>query len=551
MGVEPAVRVEGAAAASERDAAGQALTRAGLPPHIPNHTQNSIMNHPLRPFVLPALAGLVPFAAAQVPPFGDQIAIADMPWTGSFDFAAIDVDLDGDLELFATSGSRVIAFENLGFNGFAPALDLAINQATPLGIQAADLDGDGDQDLVYCSRYGNAVRWLEFLGNGQWAAAADIGPLVGAWGLSVANVGGDNKLDVVATSFDTDKVVWFQQLPGGTFAAPVNVGTGINQPTEVCTADLTGDGLLDVVTASLGSNQIVWYRNLGGGSFASRVVITTAVNRPWAIAVADLDGNGWVDVLSASESDNKVCWYRNLSAGVFSSQQLLDNAATGARDIEAVDVDLDGRKDVVVAAQGLGGIRWYQNLGGTFFGPPLGLPGTFHSPTVARALDLDGDFDLDLVHGDGYWHPNETDIGASVCAGVPNSTGLPGTLVVSGSAEIARDGVALTALGLPSFSSGYFLAARMPGNVPNAGGGEGTLCLGGGIGRYTGPGQVMNTGPLHSLRLRLDLTRMPTPQGLVTAVAGQRWYFQAWHRDTTMGGGSTSNFSEAASLLFR
>jgi hypothetical protein len=84
----------------------------------------------------------------------------------------------------------------------------------------------------------------------------------------------------------------------------------------------------------------------------------------------------------------------------------------------------------------------------------------------------------------------------------------------------------------------------------NPGGSTGNLCLGGSIGRYTGPGQVQNSGALGTFSLAIDLTDMPTPTGGVPALVGQTWNFQAWFRDAILGL-PTSNFTDALALTFR
>ena len=77
-------------------------------------------------------------------------------------------------------------------------------------------------------------------------------------------------------------------------------------------------------------------------------------------------------------------------------------------------------------------------------------------------------------------------------------------------------------------------------------GSQGTLCLGGAVGRYAK--QVANTGTAGVLVLVLDLTDTPTPNGPVTVLAGETWNFQAWFRDKNPG--TTSNFTNGVSVTF-
>ena len=135
-------------------------------------------------------------------------------------------------------------------------------------------------------------------------------------------------------------------------------------------------------------------------------------------------------------------------------------------------------------------------------------------------------------------------VGTNYCGpGVVNSTGSSGTIRATGSAAVANNDLTLVADDLPNNAFGYFLTSRTQGLTPQPGGSLGVLCLGGSIGRYTGPGQIQNTGVTGSFDLLLNLNQMPTPTGFVAAVAGETWNFQAWHRDS-VGGAAVSNFTD-------
>jgi hypothetical protein len=105
----------------------------------------------------------------------------------------------------------------------------------------------------------------------------------------------------------------------------------------------------------------------------------------------------------------------------------------------------------------------------------------------------------------------------------------------------------LHALDMHTNAFGYFLCApQVTGGVtPPAS--AGVLCLGGSIGRFAS--QILNSGPAGAFSLDFDPTAIPQPTGAVGAIAGQVWFFQAWHRDVRPGGGPpTSNFTNAAGL---
>jgi hypothetical protein len=140
-------------------------------------------------------------------------------------------------------------------------------------------------------------------------------------------------------------------------------------------------------------------------------------------------------------------------------------------------------------------------------------------------------------------------VGASYCAANANSTGQTGRIAGSGSGSVASNDLTLTADRLPNNAFGYFLTSTVQAFIANPAGSQGNLCLGGQIGRYTGPGQIKNSGTTGAFALLLDLTQTPTPTGFVSVTAGQTRYFQSWHRDA-VGGNATSNFTNGLAVTF-
>ncbi|MEM6673446.1 MAG: hypothetical protein AAF726_11425 [Planctomycetota bacterium] len=138
-------------------------------------------------------------------------------------------------------------------------------------------------------------------------------------------------------------------------------------------------------------------------------------------------------------------------------------------------------------------------------------------------------------------------IGAQYCDAEQNSTGASAWIRANASEPpLAGFGLILNCVDLPANSFGHFLCSTQSGFVANPGGSSGNLCLQGAIGRFVGPGQVMNSGFDGTFSLTVDSSAFPTPTGTVSAVSGEAWYFQAWFRDF----GPTSNFSNGIQVTF-
>ncbi|MEM9802523.1 MAG: hypothetical protein AAGA20_19510 [Planctomycetota bacterium] len=139
-------------------------------------------------------------------------------------------------------------------------------------------------------------------------------------------------------------------------------------------------------------------------------------------------------------------------------------------------------------------------------------------------------------------------IGVTECdPATPNSSGLSAQLRIIGSNRIAGCRLRLLASGMPAQSLGYVLVSQTPAAVPGAGGSQGTLCLGGSIGRYVQA--VQSTGANGAFAQEAVPFALPQPTGTVAASVGETWRFQVWFRDANPG--PTSNFTDAFAVTFR
>jgi hypothetical protein len=101
---------------------------------------------------------------------------------------------------------------------------------------------------------------------------------------------------------------------------------------------------------------------------------------------------------------------------------------------------------------------------------------------------------------------------------------------------------------LPPGAFGYFLCSLDHALPVIAPGSQGTLCLGGAVGRFKRPGELQQASPGGHVRLALDLGNLPQPTGAVAGMPGDEWNFQLWYRD--MNPGPTSNLSNGLQVVF-
>ena len=139
-------------------------------------------------------------------------------------------------------------------------------------------------------------------------------------------------------------------------------------------------------------------------------------------------------------------------------------------------------------------------------------------------------------------------LGTRTCSpAVPNSTGASALLLATGTATPTSQDLALRALGLPPGEFVLFLTSATSGNLPGAGGSQGTLCLGSPLGRFAAPGQLTTAGAAGTAELTIDPTNLPLAGGTPIA-PGETWHFQAWYRDANTQ--PTSNLTDAVAVRF-
>ena len=322
--------------------------------------------------------------------------------------ATADLDGDGDLDVLSTSefDGKLAWYENAvgpgGLGGFGAQQIIASASGAASAVRAADLDGDGDQDVV-AAIVADVILWYENLdGLGNFGPpqiitlAADL-----PRGLFTADVDGDGDVDVLSASFADDEIAWYENLDGlGTFGSQNVITNLADQARSVFAADLDGDGDLDVISGSEADDKVAWYENLDGlGTFGAQQIISASANGVWSVFAADLDGDGDADVLSASTQNNQVAWYENADGlGGFGPVQVVATTGSSAISVFAEDLDGDGDADVLAATSSGGEVAWYENtdgLGG--FGPQKVIDPFTSGARVALAADLDGDADPDVL----------------------------------------------------------------------------------------------------------------------------------------------------------
>ncbi len=339
-----------------------------------------------------------------------------------YGLTAADLDNDGDPDLASGEvGGTLRVWENDGdpFGGAwggATAGNVG-GGAWVLAVHAADLDGDGDPDLV-TGNTGGAVRAWTNDGTpfaGTWAQTVVGTTSGGANGVALGDLDNDGDPDIVSAhsvGASAEVIAWRNE--GGSWTR-FDVGTHDADMNAVFLADLDGDGDLDIASSSTSSSaagEVIVWRNNGLGNPWTRQDVGERGTYVFALGAADLDGDGDPDLVTGDGARQVIAWQNDGTpfAGTWTSATL-GTTAHQVRSLTLADWNADGRPDVLTGAGNgnTGGtVRLWLNGGAPFSGgwSSFLLGTTGDNPNALPAADLDGDGDPDF----GVGFSSDTDV---------------------------------------------------------------------------------------------------------------------------------------------
>ncbi|MBX3458488.1 MAG: VCBS repeat-containing protein [Planctomycetes bacterium] len=277
--------------------------------------------------------------------------------SSNYSLAMGDLNNDGYNDLIAGSGYPYAGCElflyNPNTNSFGAGTTFGAASASHHAIRLGDLNGDGFLDALMCN-YGGQDYYCLNNGQGGFNTPTNIG--AGGWteDAALADLDGDGDLDVVlvrGSGYGAQDTIHMGN-GNGTFGAAINLGGSGTITYSVQVGDITGDGHPDIVVGS--SDGVLWYANNGQGQFGNGQYIgSTAGKLVGALELGDMDGDGDLDIAmgvgDAGTGAGQSAILINDGNGAFSNSKSFGPASVSrwGRDLKLLDLDGDGDLDLI------------------------------------------------------------------------------------------------------------------------------------------------------------------------------------------------------------
>ena len=226
-----------------------------------------------------------------------------------------DYDGDGDVDLIAGSeySSGVRLFTNLDGQGTVwGEIILPESNTDCRDISSADIDGDGDQDLMGVLIDDEDIVWWENdEASGTWNKHMVESILPGASTLAPADIDGDGDVDIAASGTIFPSVGWWENENGSGTSWIKHTVDDSNATSDLSASDADGDGDIDLLGCITDGDEMVAIWEHGGAEWTRHCIFGSS--DPLVCSFSDMDGDGMPDITAAWWG--RIAWFEYTTYG--------------------------------------------------------------------------------------------------------------------------------------------------------------------------------------------------------------------------------------------
>ncbi|MCD4734179.1 T9SS type A sorting domain-containing protein [bacterium] len=260
----------------------------------------------------------------------------DGSFNGAYSVYAADVDADGYLDVLgaAIDADDITWWKNddgTGTSWTEHTVDGSFDTAT--SVFAEDVNGDGYLDVLGSAYNADDITWWENNdGSGtSWTEHTVDGSFNGAYSVYGADIDGDGDIDMLGAARSDDDITWWENDDGsGTSWTEHLVDGSFDGAYTAYAADVDGDGDIDVLGAAMTADDITWWKNDdGSGTSWTEHTVAGSFDAANTVYAEDINGDGALDILGAAFYADDITWWEvtEFRANGNLTSSILDTAA--------------------------------------------------------------------------------------------------------------------------------------------------------------------------------------------------------------------------------